>query len=106
MTKITRRTAIAALAAAPFAVNAASHAKHEVVIQGFAFKPANLKVKAGDAVRFVNADSAPHTATAKDGSFDTGRLKKGQSIEVQIPKGSHDFFCKFHPKMVGKITAS
>ena len=55
-----------------------------VPIQGFAFKPATVTVNEGDTVTWTNQDTAPHTATASDGSFDTGSLKKGAS-------GSHTF---------------
>ncbi len=40
---------------------------HTVMIQGFAFEPANLTIAAGDTVTFVNQDNAPHTATDKAG---------------------------------------
>lgn len=110
MTKITRRTALGLAALVPTAVatslKAGSHAAHEVVISGFSFSPAELEVKAGEAVRFVNQDNAPHTATADDGSFDTGRLNNGQSIEVEIPAGEHSYKCNFHPSMQGVIRAS
>ena len=107
---MTRRTVLALTAAAPVALagqlRAAGHAKHEVLIEGFAFSPATLDVKAGEAVRFVNRDSAPHTATAADGSFDTGTLASGQSVEVEIPVGEHVYQCKFHPNMKAVITAT
>ncbi|MGB5558383.1 MAG: cupredoxin domain-containing protein [Paracoccaceae bacterium] len=108
--KISRRTALALTAAAPVALatsaRAASHAAHEVVIKGFAFSPAELDVQAGQAVRFVNNDNAPHTGTAADGSFDTGALQPGDTVEVEIPAGNHAFVCRFHPKMKGVIRAS
>ena len=107
---ITRRTALVMTAVAPVAfasiAHAGSHAKHEVTIEGFKFSPATLDVKAGEAVRFINRDNAPHTGTADDGSFDTGTLKSGQSVEVEIPAGEHVFKCKFHPNMKGVIRAS
>lgn len=82
-------------------------ASHSVSIQGFAFSPANLSVQVGDTVTFTNNDSAPHTATARDGSFDTGRLGNGQSAEITVSAaGSFDYFCAIHPNMTGQITAS
>ena len=89
-------------------VLAASHGGAKTVeISGFKFSPANLSVKAGDTVQFVNMDGAPHTATAKDGSFDTGRLGKGQSKAVTFSKkGTFDYFCAVHPNMKGKITVA
>ena len=110
MPHITRRTALALTSVAPLALaggaHAASHANVEVVIQNFKFVPDNLQVKAGEAVRFVNKDGAQHTATADDGSFDTGTLRSNASIEVEIPAGQHDYSCRFHPNMKATIVAS
>jgi plastocyanin len=50
-----------------------------VSIQGFAFHPGSMTVNVGDTVTWTNQDSAQHTATANDGSFDTGTLRRGQS---------------------------
>lgn len=89
--------------------NAAGHAKkadHVVEIKGMAFSPKNLTVKAGETIKFINMDSAPHTASAKDGSFGTGRLKKGESAMVKISTtGDINYFCKVHPSMKGSVTA-
>ena len=50
-----------------------------VLIQGFRFKPAQITIKRGTKVRWINKDSHPHTATAINGkSFDSGHLGKGQ----------------------------
>lgn len=89
--------------------NAAGHAKkadHVVEIKGMAFSPKNITVKAGDTIQFINMDTAPHTATAKDGSFETGRLKKGESAMVKISSaGDLSYFCKIHPSMKGSVSA-
>ena len=70
------------------------------------FSPNNLTLSVGDKVTFINKDSAPHTATAKDASFDTGRLTKDMSSTITITKaGDFNYFCKVHPSMEGKITA-
>jgi plastocyanin len=80
-------------------------AEHTVKIVNFAFDPPSLSVAAGDTVVFVNQDQAPHTATARDGAFDTGRLAPGQSARVEITRGSHDYFCQIHPAMTGQVKA-
>lgn len=112
MSNITRRMALrlaVTAAAIPLAAKmalAGSHATtHTVTIQNFAFEPANLAVNAGDTVMFVNADNAPHTATADNGAFDTGRLNGGQSASLQFPSAtSLSYSCAFHPRMKGLIT--
>lgn len=103
--------AVAMLITAGFAgtANAAGHAKaadHVVEIKGMAFSPKNITVKSGETIKFINMDSAPHTASAKDGSFGTGRLKKGESAMVEISTaGDINYFCKVHPSMKGSVTA-
>ena len=112
MTRITRRTFLCAtaglLGAATLAKSAMAdgHATtHTVLIKGFAFEPANLTITAGDTVNFVNEDGAPHSATADNGSFDTGRLNRGDSSALSFTNaGSVAYFCKFHPSMTASIT--
>ena len=78
---------------------------HQVTIQGFKFNPATLAVAAGDTVVFTNADSAPHTATANDRSWDTGRLRGRQSAELTIVANMEgSYFCAVHPNMKGELT--
>lgn len=104
----TRRTLIIAglaLLAAP--LGSAMAADHKVSIKSFKFSPAQISVAAGDTITFTNEDGAPHTGTALDGSFDTGRLNKGESGTVTIANaGSIDFKCNFHPNMKGTVTAN
>ena len=87
---------------------AASHAAgHSVQIANFAFAPAAITVNAGDTVTFTNADSAPHTATADNGSFDTGTLNGGQSASLTFSTaGTYTYFCAIHPNMKGTITVA
>ena len=81
-------------------------ADHAVDIQGMKFSAPALEVAVGDTVTFTNRDGAPHTATARDGSFDTGRLSQGQSASVTISAaGTFDYFCAVHPSMKASITA-
>ena len=80
---------------------------HRVVIEKFAFVPARLTVRPGDTIEWINADLAPHTATARDRTWDTGSLGKGANagIVATIP-GRLDYFCRFHPHMAGEIIVS
>jgi plastocyanin len=92
---------VAGLAAAP-----AFAADHAVEIKGMKFSVKSLNVAVGDTVTFTNTDGAPHTATANDGSFDTGRLNKGQSATVTITAaGVFAYFCAVHPSMKAEIVA-
>jgi len=112
MTPVSRRQALATLtigglaAAVASPLLAAGHAKeHAVAIQGFAFAPGDLTVAVGDTVVFTNSDGAPHTATADDGSFDTGMLRGGDEASVTFETaGTFEYFCAVHPHMRAKIT--
>lgn len=95
----------AALAVGLLAVPAQA-AEFTVTIKDFKFDPAALELAAGDTITFINEDSAPHTATAADGSFDTGALAKGESATVTVSAaGTYDYICDLHPSMEGVVTA-
>ena len=99
-------TSIAAAALSVVFATSAFAADHAVSISGMKFDPPTLEVAAGDTITFTNEDSAPHTATANDGSFDTGRLGKGDTATVTIgAAGTFDYICKIHPSMKGQVVA-
>ena len=76
-----------------------------VVIQNFRFKPANITIKRGTKVRWINKDSTAHTATANNGrSFDSGRLGKGQRYTHTFKSaGKKRYHCEPHPHMRGTV---
>src|SRR6266498_3321179 len=76
----------------------------EVNIESFQFQPTTMNVTRGTVVVFTNDDSAPHTATAKDGNFDTGRLNKGESGQLTFDRpGTFEYVCNFHSSMSGRV---
>jgi plastocyanin len=76
----------------------------EVAIDGFAFKPAEITVPAGTTVMWYNNDSVIHTATARDGSFDSGSLSNGDTFSHTFEaEGSFEYYCIPHPYMTGEI---
>jgi plastocyanin len=78
-----------------------------VTIAEFAFAPPELTVAAGTTVTWTNEDWAPHTATAEDGSFDSGRLDQGDSFEHTFDEpGTFAYHCSFHPGMVGSVVVT
>ena len=84
---------------------AQKHPTRTVLIQNFRFKPAHITIKRGTKVRWINKDSAAHTATANNGrSFDSGRLGKGQKYSHTFKRaGKKPYHCKIHPHMRGSI---
>jgi len=76
-----------------------------ITIKGFAFG-APLTVTPGQKVEVVNQDSAPHTVTADDGSFDASAAPSGGTGSFTAPAtpGSYAFHCSVHPNMHGTLT--
>jgi plastocyanin len=76
----------------------------KVEIVNFAYSPDPVRVQAGGKVIWQNMDSAPHTATADDGSFDTGTLEKGKlKSETFKEPGTYTYYCEIHPTMHGTV---
>jgi plastocyanin len=76
-----------------------------VSIRDFAYAPGNLQVPVGATVTWTNYDDLPHTATAKDGSWDTGILNKGEKKAITFDKaGEFEYYCTVHPNMVARLT--
>jgi plastocyanin len=66
------------------------------------FAPQVLQVDPGEEVTFSNKDIFPHTATGSD--WGTLVLDRGDSATVTFDEaGTFDYYCKFHPGMVGTI---
>ncbi len=76
----------------------------KVDIENFAYNPDPVTIQEGGKVIWINRDSAPHTATADDGSFDTGELQEGKlKSETFKEAGEFTYFCQIHPNMHGTI---
>jgi len=82
--------------------DAVRSAKVEIV--DFAYDPDPVTIEAGGKVIWQNMDSAPHTATADDGSFDTGDLGEGKLKSESFKRaGAYSYFCEIHPGMKGTV---
>ncbi len=75
----------------------------EVTIEKFAFTPAEVTVKAGSTVTWVNRDELPHSV-AGDG-FSSDMLDKDmQFSHTYTEPGSYDYICPLHPAhMKGRV---
>lgn len=78
----------------------------QVVISATGFAPAEITVRAGRPVTFVNADSVPHrVVSATTGTFDTGEIPPGSSAPVTVnDTGFTDFHDAATPSRTGTIT--
>jgi plastocyanin len=76
----------------------------KVEIVEFTYGPDPVTVQVGGKVTWLNQDTAPHTATADDGSFDTGTLERGKLKSETFKKaGTYPYYCEIHPTMHGTV---
>jgi plastocyanin len=77
---------------------------HTVTIEGMRFQPDVLTVAPGDTIMWVNRDLVPHTATSKDGDFDSKEIQAGESWSYTIrAAGDFAYICAFHPTMTATL---
>jgi hypothetical protein len=70
----------------------------------FFFSPGSVTVAVGDTVTWHNSGQAPHTATADNGSFDTGTVNAGGSASHRFTTaGTFTYTCTIHPNMHGTV---
>lgn len=103
------RAAVTALAVSVLLAACGSSPKPtaSVAISSYAFHPAAVTVAPGTKVRFTNRDQTAHTATARNGAFDTGTLKPGRSATVTLTKpGTYTYYCQFHAFMTATVVVS
>lgn len=76
------------------------------IIENFAFT--NMTAPAGEAVTVTNRDTVPHTITADDDSFDTGRIEGGATAELTAPgaPGTYAVHCEVHPSITGELVVT
>ena len=79
------------------------------------YSPNPIQITVGDTIRFVNKDSALHTATSGSGGsipqpsnvFDSGYIGPNKVAEVTINEiGEFPYYCELHPTMVGLVKVS
>jgi plastocyanin len=76
----------------------------KVQIVEFTYEPDPVVVQAGGKVTWQNEDTAPHTATAEDGSFDTGTIEQGKLGSATFKEaGTFTYICTIHPTMQGTV---
>lgn len=71
----------------------------EVRIDDFKFDPASRTVKVGTEVTWTNRDSATHTVTADNGSFDSEDLETDEEFSFRFTQaGEVKYHCEIHGK--------
>ncbi len=113
-------TAAASMAATP-AVAGSDDGLVIVRIKNLAFVPAEITIRPGTTVRWVNEDPFSHDVTSgsvvsgrrarqvaktrhPDGKFHSGTYGQGNSFEQTFDDvGSYPYFCTIHPIMFGTV---
>ena len=94
-----RHFALAALLL-PGAIAVPAHAATiQVVMDKMEISPAEVSVKVGDTIEWINKDVLAHTATARNGDFDV-MLPANKTVTSVVKKaGRIEYYCRFHPNM-------
>lgn len=106
---LTRRAALQAAAAVLGHLAAGVHASEPVVtvhIREHRFEPAELIVKPGTTVRWVNDERrSSHSVLFKgEGGVESERMLPGESWQRRFDRpGRHAYICGPHPEMNGVI---
>lgn len=75
-----------------------------VTMREMAFAPARVEITAGTTVVWRNAGEVAHTATARDGSWDSGLVQPGATWQRRFDApGTYAYVCTPHPQMTGTI---
>jgi hypothetical protein len=75
----------------------------DVLIQGHAFNPPEVRVRPGEEVTWTFADREPHTVTADNKSFDSGSRRDGDFRLRFDQPGTYSYHCAIHPDMRGRV---
>jgi plastocyanin len=73
------------------------------------YVPTEITVDSGEAITWINEDSAFHTVTSgyydtHDGVFDSGQLDPEEKFSYKFDEvGNFHYYCKLHPWMGGNV---
>jgi plastocyanin len=99
-----RRRAILALAVLAMAGSAARADDVVVRVENFTFNPAEITVRPGTTVRWLNGDDIPHSIVAAGASFHSKPFDTDETYATTLTQaGEINYLCGLHPHMKGKI---
>ncbi len=76
---------------------------YTIEIKGMRFVPADIQVKKGDTIIWVNKDIVAHNVTdEKSKAWASPIIPVGQSWSM-MAEHSSNYFCSLHPVMKGRI---
>ena len=94
------------LTVAAFTATAGAADTVHIGIVKLAFAPAQVSAHVGDTIEWTNNDFIVHTATARDKGWDVAIPSKGTGRVTLKNVGDIEYYCRFHPNMVGHISVS
>jgi plastocyanin len=69
--------------------------------------PDNTPLAKGDTVVWTNKMRMPHTVTADNGEFDSGRVAPNKSFSHTFAAaGQFSYHCEIHPDMTGTVSVA
>jgi plastocyanin len=75
-----------------------------VVIRDFTFGPAEVRVRPGERVTWINCDEDPHTSTADGGEWASPLLAPGEGFtQTFSTAGEFAYHCEPHPFMKARV---
>ena len=75
-----------------------------VIVRAFTFTPAEVRVRPGDRVTWVNCDPDPHTSTADGGQWSSPLLSSGDAFTHTFDAvGDFPYHCEPHPFMLARV---
>jgi plastocyanin len=85
---------------------AAGPRTHTIVMQNMKFGAVPTDLRKGDTILWVNRDIVPHTATARNRSFDVTIQPRQSARTIISQAGTIPFYCRYHPAMRGALVAA
>ena|SRR5215471_17269513 len=97
---------LSAVGVAALLLRGADAALIEVKMAQISYAPAQVSAHVGDTIEWVNDDIVAHTATDRNGAWDVMVAPNAKGRVVLKSPGTIEYYCRFHPNMVGSITVS
>jgi plastocyanin len=74
-------------------------------IRNYNYNPRIISIPLGATVTWLNDDKVDHTATEKNGVWDSTIIhsEESQTLQFDTP-GTYNYYCTIHPYMTGTLT--
>lgn len=77
-----------------------------IAVNQMEFDPPRVSAHVGDTIEWANSDTVAHTATERPKGWDVALPVKGNGRLVLTAAGEIDYYCRFHPAMVGHVSVT